>query len=122
MAEFKKVGLDPASVTHLFLTHADMDHAGGVDCGRKPDWFRHSRVYLSEAEMRLVQGRIPRKTLLGILPVKSPVEITRHTNRIHDGDMIEVGRIRVEVIASPGIRRGKCPTSSTTRSSASGIR
>ena len=40
--EFEKVGLKPSTVTHLFLTHADMDHAGAIDCDSKSDWFQNA--------------------------------------------------------------------------------
>jgi glyoxylase-like metal-dependent hydrolase (beta-lactamase superfamily II) len=100
--EFGKVGLSPAQVSHLLLTHADMDHGGGIDCDSKTNWFKHSQVYISEAENDIVNGIIPRKRLAKIIPVKSPAEITQPMTIIKDGDIIEVGSIKVEVIATPG--------------------
>lgn len=105
--EFEKVDLKPSSVSHLFLTHADMDHAGGIDCDSKTDWFGHCRIYISEVENDIVKGVIPRKKLAKVIPVKSPVEITKPMNHIKDGDVIEVGKIKVKVIATPGHTPGQ---------------
>ena len=105
--EFEKVGLNPSSVNHLFLTHADMDHGGGIDCDSKTDWFKHSQVFISEVENNIVKGLIPRKKIAKIISVKSPVEITQPMNIVKDGDVIEIGNIKVEVIATPGHTPGQ---------------
>jgi glyoxylase-like metal-dependent hydrolase (beta-lactamase superfamily II) len=45
IAQVRALGLDPADVTDVILTHLDLDHSGGL-----PD-FPHARVHLHEAEL-----------------------------------------------------------------------
>ena len=45
----RRIGVDPADVTDLFLTHADPDHAGGLDA-RCVDPFKNARIYLGKLE------------------------------------------------------------------------
>jgi glyoxylase-like metal-dependent hydrolase (beta-lactamase superfamily II) len=47
---FKQLGLDPCRVSHVFLTHSDYDHMGGVK------EFRNAQVYLSKQEEPMVTG------------------------------------------------------------------
>jgi glyoxylase-like metal-dependent hydrolase (beta-lactamase superfamily II) len=35
ISELNKVGIDPESITHLFLTHSDFDHANGASLFEK---------------------------------------------------------------------------------------
>ena len=39
----RKIGVDPAKVQALFLTHADADHAGGMDT-RQENHFQNAQV------------------------------------------------------------------------------
>ena len=45
----RKIGVNPSKVQALFLTHADPDHAGGLDI-RQENLFLNARVYLGERE------------------------------------------------------------------------
>jgi glyoxylase-like metal-dependent hydrolase (beta-lactamase superfamily II) len=56
--ELKRLPIAPESVTHVFLTHADVDHVGGLDV------FPNARVYLSRDEEQMVDGTTAR--LLGL--------------------------------------------------------
>jgi glyoxylase-like metal-dependent hydrolase (beta-lactamase superfamily II) len=50
LRELNKLGIRPSDVTHVFLTHADIDHVLGLRL------FRHADVYLSHAEGMYVSG------------------------------------------------------------------
>jgi glyoxylase-like metal-dependent hydrolase (beta-lactamase superfamily II) len=89
--EFEKLGIDPGRVTHLFLTHSDVDHAGGAAL------FENAGIYISPGEEGLIEGTTPRA--FGGLYGNRP--IGRYT-RINDGDVIKVGEVKVEAIATPG--------------------
>jgi len=79
------------SVTHLFLTHADVDHAGGLDA------FPNAQIYLSRDEEQMVDGTTPRFFGLYHCP-----RLDRAHSLLSDGDVITVGTIRVQAIATPG--------------------
>ncbi|MFN2298747.1 MAG: MBL fold metallo-hydrolase [Anaerolineales bacterium] len=89
--ELTNLSIDPAAITHLFLTHTDMDHAGGLEL------LPHAEVHLSAAEEQMIDGRTAR--LLGIFrnqPISRP-----HT-ALADGDTVTAGEIRVRAVATPG--------------------
>jgi glyoxylase-like metal-dependent hydrolase (beta-lactamase superfamily II) len=89
--ELARAGVDPRGIGHVFLTHSDFDHAGGLAA------FDHARVALSRDELGLITRRIPRR--FGIIH-NSP--ITRPHRFLHDGDRVRVGSIDVVAIAAPG--------------------
>jgi hydroxyacylglutathione hydrolase len=89
--ELKRIPIDPESVTHLFLTHADVDHTGGLDL------FSNAQVYLSRDEEQMIDGTSSR--LLGVY--HSP-KIDRPYSLLDDGDVVTAGAIKVQAIATPG--------------------
>lgn len=95
--EFEKLGIDPASITHLFLTHMDMDHAGGIDRDSKMDWFQQAQVFVGRGEKCLMEGSTPRSFIF-----LNPVEISRECTYLDDGDTVRVGAVTVQAIATPG--------------------
>ncbi len=89
--ELKRLPIAPASVTHLFLTHTDMDHAGGLAL------FPNAHVYLSEDEKQMIDGTTSR-----FLRVVHSARINRPYTLLADGDVVMVGSIKVQAIATPG--------------------
>jgi hydroxyacylglutathione hydrolase len=89
--ELKRLPIPPESVTHLFLTHADVDHAGGLDA------FPGAQVYLSREEEQMIDGTTAR--LLGFYHCPG---LARAYSLLDDGAVVTVGTIRVRAIATPG--------------------
>jgi hydroxyacylglutathione hydrolase len=89
--ELQRLPINPQSVTHLFLTHGDVDHTGGLDL------FPNAQVYLSRDEEQMVNGTIPRLFWLYHSP-----RIERAYTLLAGGDVITVGTIKVRAIATPG--------------------
>jgi len=89
--EFKKIGINPEEVTHLFLTHTDHDHVGRIDL------FKNAKVYLSKDEEQMINKVTPRLFWFYYNP-----EINRGYDLITDGEIINAGRIKVKAIATPG--------------------
>jgi glyoxylase-like metal-dependent hydrolase (beta-lactamase superfamily II) len=88
----KALGLNPADVSHVFLTHSDFDHAGGLSA------FPGARVCFSEDEERLVAGRrAPRLHGLG-----RNRRIKRPYTLLADGQMMRVGSLEVKALKTPG--------------------
>jgi hydroxyacylglutathione hydrolase len=89
--ELKRIPIEPESVTHLFLTHADVDHTGGLDL------FPNAQVYLSKDEEQMIDGTSPR-----LFWVYHSPRIKRGYTLLNDGDVVTVGPIKVQAIATPG--------------------
>lgn len=86
----KKLNIDPASISKLFLTHSDYDHAGGLGL------FKNAGIYLSEDEEQMINWTIPR------LLFKYNARIKREYTLLKDNDIINAGSIKVKAIATPG--------------------
>jgi hydroxyacylglutathione hydrolase len=89
--EARRLPVALESVTRVFLTHADVDHAGGLDA------FPGVQVYLSRDEERMIDGTTAR--LFGLY--HSP-RLGCTCSLLDDGDVVTVGTIRVRAIATPG--------------------
>jgi hydroxyacylglutathione hydrolase len=89
--ELEKLALDPAAVSHLFLTHTDRDHAGGMAL------FPQAKVFLSAAEEQMIDGRTVR--LLGLY---RNARIERPYTLLQDGNLVTAGGIRIRAVAAPG--------------------
>lgn len=86
---FKKLGLDTDKVRHVFLTHSDYDHMGGVKA------FSHATVYLSEKEEPMVTGYTPRMLF------KYNKRLAAYQT-LADRQTVEIGNRRVQIISTPG--------------------
>jgi glyoxylase-like metal-dependent hydrolase (beta-lactamase superfamily II) len=89
--ELQKLPFSPESVTHLFLTHTDRDHVGGLAC------FPNARIYLSRDEEQMIDGTTGR--FFGFMRNR-PIE--RLYTLLADGEVVTVGSIAVRAIATPG--------------------
>jgi glyoxylase-like metal-dependent hydrolase (beta-lactamase superfamily II) len=79
------------SVRHVFLTHTDVDHVGGVDA------FPGAQVYLSKDEEQMIDGTTARFFGLYHCP-----RLERAYSLLDDGDVVTVDPIKVQAIAAPG--------------------
>ena len=90
--ELKKIGILPQQVTHLFITHSDMDHVGMMEL------FTNARMFFPAKEEQMVNGATSR-----ISPLyynSFPVE--KAYTRLNDTEIVEIGNHRIEVIETPG--------------------
>ena len=89
--ELERLPIAPESVTHLFLTHSDTDHTGGLEL------FPNAQLYLSQDEEQMIDGRRAR-----MLWVYHNPRLERPYTLLDDGDRVTVGPIVVQAIATPG--------------------
>lgn len=88
--ELARVDVAPDEVTHVFLSHSDIDHVGGSAL------FRNARVYLSAAELPLATGQMARAWGIRTrMPRRDPLLLS-------DGDVVRIGSTSVRAIACPG--------------------
>lgn len=85
----QKLGLSPDSVTHVFLTHSDFDHVGGLSA------FPKAALYLCKAEEQMINGTTARRGFM-------------HNRRLHsyhtmeDYETIVVGDTTIQLLLAPG--------------------
>ncbi|AHC13799.1 MBL fold metallo-hydrolase [Salinispira pacifica] len=101
LQDFDRLGIDPRSISHFFLTHTDMDHAGAFDVDSASTWMGPAEVYMGRLEVPSIERRERRRFLF-----YSPIEITRDYQVLDDGDVVTVGAIKVQAIHTPGHTRG----------------
>jgi hydroxyacylglutathione hydrolase len=99
-------GMDVARINHLVLTHGHADHAAGAaDVRRKLDG---TRVYASSAIARFLEEgdtaslSVDAAKEAGRYPSDYPFEACAVDVRLDDGDSVEVGDVKLDVIATPG--------------------
>lgn len=89
--ELNNLDIDPKSITHVFLTHSDFDHAKGLSL------FENAEIYLSFDEEQMITHKKARKFGLIYNP---KVKDTYHL--LKDNDVVAVGEAKIRAIATPG--------------------
>lgn len=86
-----KFGINPASVSDIFLTHSDYDHAGCLNL------FPDAQIYLSADEEQMINRTTPRA-----MGIRYNSKIKRPYRLLRDGEIVEIGKIKVQGISTPG--------------------
>lgn len=98
--QFNKININPLNIKHVFLTHADVDHAGGIDI-KGNNIFSNAQIYLGKEEEQYLLKTKYRIKKLGV-KLKNCVEIGKGYKLIEDGEVFNINDIKVEAISIPG--------------------
>ncbi|MCL1873030.1 MAG: MBL fold metallo-hydrolase [Clostridiales bacterium] len=81
------LAIDPAEVGHVFLSHTDFDHAGGLPA------FSRARIYYAQAEVRIFarQSRYFRRA-----------QTNQTCQALRDREIVEIGSTRIMALHTPG--------------------
>jgi glyoxylase-like metal-dependent hydrolase (beta-lactamase superfamily II) len=86
---FKKLGLDYNNVSHVFLTHSDFDHTGGLSL------FKKAKIYLSKSEEPMITKQIPRRLFIYNKKIKQ-------YNLMSNLENIIIGDANIKIMYTPG--------------------
>jgi glyoxylase-like metal-dependent hydrolase (beta-lactamase superfamily II) len=89
--ELNRMNIKADKIYHLFLTHSDIDHAGGLLI------FKNANIFISGDEEQMISHRRPRK--FGFLYNSS---FNKPYILLKDNDEVSIGSIRIKAIETPG--------------------
>ena len=95
LAALTRRSLDPLAVKAVLLTHGDADHTNGAHV------FPGATVMAMAPDVDLAEGKVARMPFASAHPTGIKVG-----QRLKDGDVLNVGTLRVEVFAVPGHTAG----------------
>ena len=93
--QMEVLGISPADVTAVFLTHTDSDHVGALGL------FDHAKLYFSPKEEQMINGQTPRFFRIG----KNSIHRTDYT-LLDDRQQITIGNLTVQSYCVPGHTTG----------------
>jgi metallo-beta-lactamase class B len=92
----RKLGLDPAEIKYIIVTHAHGDHYGGVNYLMER---YHPRVVMSQADWTMSENKLEFESTHWGPPPKRDIAV-------RDGDVITLGDTRVTLYVTPGHTAG----------------
>ncbi len=94
------LGIDPASIRHILITHQDTDHVGAVEAD-SPGLFRQATLYIGEVENRYLTGEARRRVIYHLYKLPQ-VTIDNKKVLLKDGQVITIGGVKIECFLTPG--------------------
>jgi hydroxyacylglutathione hydrolase len=106
LANVERDGFDPGQIRHLLLTHGHGDHAGGANQMKRrlggPTV--HASAVIAESlrtgDERAMSVDVAKEA--GVYPMDYRLEPCAVDNELEDGATIQVGRLRLSVLDTPG--------------------
>ena len=94
------LGIRPREIRHILITHQDTDHVGAVEAD-SPGLFRQAKLYVGEIENRYLTGETRRRVMFHLYKLPQ-VTIRNEKVLLTDGQILEIGGVRVECFLVPG--------------------
>lgn len=95
ISQVAALGIDPARIEHVLLTHSDRDHTGGLPA------LPHAAIYLSKDEERMFDHTTPR--FFGMMHNRRPA---KQYQTLGDGQRLLIGGATIRCISTPGHTAG----------------
>ena len=99
----KKLKIDNNSIKYLFLTHADLDHAGGLIS--KNVFAPSAKILLHKKEENMLLGKEKRFSV-GPFKLKNPISFTGEYSLFTDKQTFNIDDIEIKCYHVPGHTRG----------------
>ena len=94
------LGISPAEIKHIFITHQDTDHVGAVEAD-SPGLFKNATLYIGEIENRYLTGEVRRRVIYRMYKLPQ-VTINNKKVLLRDGEVVDINGIRIEAMLVPG--------------------
>ena len=94
------LGIDPAEIRHILITQQNTDHVGAVEAD-SPGLFRDATLYVGETENRYLTGEVRRRVIYHLYKLPQ-VTIPNEKALLRDGQVLDIGGVRVECFLVPG--------------------
>ncbi len=92
--QMEKLSIEPDDVKHLFLTHSDQDHTGGLNA------FPNANIYLSQKEHFFIKSGI--KRTFGFIKIGRINKLEHEYTTFSNEQVFEIGGTRIECIITSG--------------------
>lgn len=99
--DFKKINIDPNEIHHVLLTHADVDHCGGIDKNAQKYIYPNAKVYISKKEEQYLNKTLHRMIKFG-LKIYNCVRLKEGYITLTDGEALDLDGFKVKCILVPG--------------------
>lgn len=94
------LGIDPASIRHILITHQDTDHVGAVEAD-SPGLFHRATLYIGETENEYLTGAMRRKVIYHLYKLPQ-VSIPNEKVLLKDEQVFYIDDIKIECFLVPG--------------------
>lgn len=94
------LGIDPAEIKDVFITHQDTDHVGAVEADSTGK-FRNAILYIGEIENKYLTGETPRRVIYRTYKLPH-VSIPNKKVLLKDGQVLNIHGIKIECFLVPG--------------------
>ena len=99
-----KIDINSEQVNAVFMTHADVDHGGGMDKNSKKV-FPRAQIYLGEEEEGYVTNSSHRFKF-ACIKINNTIEFDKGYKTLKDNEFVQINDIKIEAIHIPGHTKG----------------
>lgn len=100
MEKFKIYNINESDISNVFITHLDLDHAGGID-SRCNKLFPNAEINIGEIEEKYLKYELFRKKIW-FIGLKTPILLLNNYNTLKDRQIIYVGTIKIQAFLVAG--------------------